>query len=406
MITYGSLFSGIGGFDLGFDRAGMQCRWQVEKDDRAREVLESHWLDVKRYEDVCNVGARNLESVDVICGGFPCQDLSVAGKREGLAGERSGLWYEFHRIIRELKPGWVVIENVPGLLSSNGGRDFAVILRGLAECGYLSAWRVLDAQYFGLAQRRKRVFIVASLGTGRAAQVLFESEGGCWNPPPGREERPELATDVATSLKGGSGERGFPIEWEAGLATVARSVRPRSGMPQGWNSNLLAFDTTQITSKENGSNPKPGDPCHPLSSTAHPPAICNAFNGYTGGADDNDAQGWHYVPALSEMLNSGGNDGGFRTEPGAHVVAPGISPTLQKESYSPMKSSTGQQLDWCITDLRHGVRRLTPTECERLQGFPDGHTANQSDSARYRQLGNAVAVPVAEWIGRRIAALT
>ncbi len=174
MLTYISLFSGIGGFDLGFDHAGMACQAQVEFNPKASAVLQHHWPNVKRFKDVRDVGRNNLPDVDIICGGFPCQDVSVAGDRAGLAGERSGLWFQYLRIIQELQPRWVVIENVPGLLSSNGGRDFAIIVQGLVYCGYCIAYRILDSQYFGTPQRRERLFIVASLGNGSAAQILFE----------------------------------------------------------------------------------------------------------------------------------------------------------------------------------------------------------------------------------------
>src|SRR3990167_3158207 len=184
-MKYASVFSGIGGFDLAADRAGMQCELQVEKDSHCRGVLAYRWPEVERKSDVKEVKA--LPAVGLVCGGFPCQDLSMAGRRAGLAGERRGLWSEVHRLIASALPRWVVIENVPGLLSSQEGRDFAVILRGLVECGYGVAWRILDAQYFGVAQRRRRVFIVGSLGDGRATQVLFEREGGAWDSPPRRE---------------------------------------------------------------------------------------------------------------------------------------------------------------------------------------------------------------------------
>ena len=161
-MKFGSLFSGIDGFGLAFMRCGMQCEWQVEIDDKCRDVLRRHF-DAEVYADVRTVGKHNLKPVDLICGGFPCQDLSVAGRREGLAGERSGLWFEFARIIDELEPQWVVIENVPGLLSINKGADFAVIIQWLAQRGYGVCWRVLDSQYFGVPQRRRRVFIVGSL---------------------------------------------------------------------------------------------------------------------------------------------------------------------------------------------------------------------------------------------------
>ena len=325
-----SLGRGIGGFDLGFDRAGMTCAGQVEYDEKTRAVLAKHWPDVKRMNDVREVQGDEFGTVDLICGGFPCQDVSVAGRRAGLAGERSGLWYEFHRLIDRVRPRWAVIENVPGLLSSNAGRDFAAVLCGLVECGYGVAWRVLDAQYFGVAQRRRRVFIVGSLGDGRAAEILFEREGGGGDIAEGGETRPVIAGALA-----------------------------------------------------------PG---------AHP-----------GGFNGNDANRGMLVTAT---LNSGGNNGGFRTEPGEQLVVAfsagnssdsyGIGLT---ENYTPplRAGNSGTNMTPTIAG-GFGVRRLTPVECERLQGFPDGHTEGQCDSARYRQLGNAVAVPVAEWLGRRIVA--
>ncbi|MFI5202209.1 MAG: DNA cytosine methyltransferase, partial [Candidatus Kapaibacterium sp.] len=201
-LTFGSLFSGIGGFDLGFERAGMECLWQCEIEPNARKVLKNHWPDVKLYEDVTKIKIKELARVDVICGGFPCQDLSIAGKRKGLAGERSGLWHEFHRILKGVRPAWCVIENVPGLLSSDEGRDFSIILSGLVELGYCISWRVCDAQYHGLAQRRERVFIVGSLGNGRSAEVLFDSESGIGNPAPSRKTRKENTDGIRNGIAG------------------------------------------------------------------------------------------------------------------------------------------------------------------------------------------------------------
>ncbi len=203
MPTFGSLFAGIGGFDEGLRRAGWQEAWQVEIDGACARVLENHFPGVERHQDVAQVGAHNLQPVDLVCGGFPCQDLSVAGRRKGLAGERSGLWFEFHRILAEIAPRWVLIENVPGLLSSNGGGDMAVVLSGLGELGYGWAYRVLDAQFFGVAQRRRRVFIVGCLGNPvGAVQVLFEPESCAGNPPPSRETQ-----EGASSLFGDSATR-------------------------------------------------------------------------------------------------------------------------------------------------------------------------------------------------------
>src|SRR5690606_5073530 len=129
-LRVGSLFSGVGGIDMGLERAGMRVVWQAEKDRQCRAVLRRHWPDVTLYEDVRDVGRSNLAPIDVLAAGVPCQDVSVAGRRAGLAGERTGLFFEFVRIADELAPGWLVFENVPGLLSSNGGEDFAVCLEG------------------------------------------------------------------------------------------------------------------------------------------------------------------------------------------------------------------------------------------------------------------------------------
>ena len=157
-LTFGSLFAGIGGFDLGLERAGMVCKWQVEIDPFCRKVLAKHWPDVVRYEDVREVGEHNLEAVDVICGGFPCQDISYTGKGAGIAeGTRSGLWFEYYRIICDLRPRYVVVENVAALLT----RGMDVVLGDLAACGYDAEWDCIPAATLGAPHRRDRLFIVA-----------------------------------------------------------------------------------------------------------------------------------------------------------------------------------------------------------------------------------------------------
>lgn len=161
MFTFGSLFAGIGGIDLGLERAGMTCRWQVEIDDYATKVLEKHWPDVTRFRDVRDCGRHNLESVDLIAGGFPCQDVSIAGKRKGLKGERTTLWTEFYRIICEIGPDWALVENVPGLLSSDNGRFLGKILRDLAKGGFNAEWGIVPACAFGAPHSRERLFLIA-----------------------------------------------------------------------------------------------------------------------------------------------------------------------------------------------------------------------------------------------------
>ena len=213
MLTAVSLFAGVGGFDLALQRAGVEVKAMVEWDKNAQGVLRHRFPNTALFGDVQEVtgddlrGAGFVPERGIITGGFPCQDLSVAGKRAGLAGERSGLFWEIIRLIDDLRPKWVILENVPGLLSSNGGRDMGTVIGTLAECGYGFAYRVLDAQFFGVPQRRRRVFIVGCLGdSGRApAEVLalIESLRG------DSEASDEAGQEVAGTLGGGAGSRGW-----------------------------------------------------------------------------------------------------------------------------------------------------------------------------------------------------
>lgn len=357
-----SLFSGIGGFDLAFENSGMTSIAVCEKDKSAQNVLRRHFPNTELFDDVRNIGVNThgTKAIDLICGGFPCQDLSIAGKRRGLAGDRSGLWFEFARIIDELEPRWVVIENVPGLLSSNKGQDLAVILSWLGHRGYGWSYRVLDAQYFGVPQRRRRVFIVASFGNGRAAEVLFERESSAGNITPRREARQaDPETFVINLANGGANQNNV-------------KTSDTSDTLDTWGTQAVALKTFPTLQAE--------------------------------------SQGDQF-PHVSYVMAHG--------QANAEIVRDG-SPSLTLNHEAPIVWHNHQQ-DGSIrmqgeampTDSRHwgtggnnvpfvGVRRLTPTECERLQGFPDGWTDGQSDTQRYKQLGNAVAVPVVEWIGRRI----
>lgn len=156
-LTFGSLFAGIGGFDLAFERAGMRCRWQVEVNPFASKVLEKHWPKVKRWRDIRDFSPGLQHKVDVICGGFPCQDISVAGSGKGLKGERSGLWSEYFRIVGILRPRYVVVENVSALLR----RGIDTVLGDLASIGYGAEWQTFFASDFGLPHRRERICIIA-----------------------------------------------------------------------------------------------------------------------------------------------------------------------------------------------------------------------------------------------------
>ena len=197
-----SLFSGIGGFDLGLERAGMEVVFQCENNRDCQKILDLHWPNIAGHHDIQSLHGSVLPAeIDLLVGGFPCQDLSVAGARAGLAGERSGLFFEFARLAEEVHPQFLLIENVPGLLSSHKGQDMGTVVGTLADLGYGWAYRVLDAQFFGVAQRRHRVFIVGCLGDARgAAEVLFESAGSTGDPPARREP----GKGITGSLTGGA----------------------------------------------------------------------------------------------------------------------------------------------------------------------------------------------------------
>lgn len=235
-MKYISLFSGIGGFDLGFDRAGLECVLQVEKDEKARAVLAHHWPNVPRMElveDVTRDKVRQLgiETVDLICGGFPCQDISLsAPTQRGLDGERSGLWFEMLRVICEVKPRWVVGENVSALLTSNNGRDFGAMLRGLAQVGYDAEWECLPASAFGGPHRRDRLFIVAypigQLGTNR---VLWGSN--CPELDDGQWQTSEWGTHRKLSKLGAKTLSGLAYQWQDGNPP-SRVCRMVDGLPE------------------------------------------------------------------------------------------------------------------------------------------------------------------------------
>ncbi len=279
-----SLFSGIGGMDVALERAGMTCQRQVEIDELCRSVLKKHWPHVTRANDVTK---EKEESTDLVCGGFPCQDLSTSGKRTGLAGARSGLFFEFARIIAASSPTWILVENVAGLLSSNNGRDMGIVLSTLGQLGYGWAYRLLDSRYWNVPQKRRRVYIVGChQDTVSAVKVLFDSE-----------------------TESGSHQES----------------------PQ---------ETRQMGHKETA------------------PVVCI------------DGQN------VREM----------------NVCGPLIT-------MDPVFKSCGYGV------IVNGVtRRLTPTECLRLQGFSDDWLSSLSltDSQKYHMIGNSVAVPVLEWIGKRM----
>jgi DNA (cytosine-5)-methyltransferase 1 len=228
MSTFVSLFAGVGGFDLGLERSGHTCIGQVEIDKKAQKILKKHWPEVPLHDDVTTAidWAKEIDligKIDIVCGGFPCQDVSVAGKRAGaVSGTRSGLFYDAIRFAEETKAKTIILENVPGLLSSNQGRDFGIVLTELADAGYRHIeWRVLDSQFFGVPQRRRRVFIVGSTIDRSKSPILIEQES--------------LRGDIAESKQKGKDT----------TSTASRGTRKNSW----WNGSDIA-DTITTTSNE------------------------------------------------------------------------------------------------------------------------------------------------------------
>lgn len=346
-----SLFAGIGGTDLAFERAGVPTTAAVEIDPSCRRLLQARFPTTELYEDVREVTGRELRGADgpvgVLSGGWPCQDVSVAGRRAGLAGERSGLFSEFARLADECGARWVVGENVPGLLTSNGGRDLAYVLDTLVELGYCVAFRTLDARYFGVPQRRRRLVIVGRLGDEWRApgEVLALQEGVRGDPP----ARAAPWTDVAALTANGVGTCG------------ADDNQAQAG-------HLVFVKTHRAVSAEDNEIWRLDDVVPTL----------NVFD-----------QGDSRAVALAVQLPIAFSHTHVLDEQASSVVAPTIMAGAAKQGA-------------VATDA---VRRLTPLECERLQGFPDHWTEGFSDSTRYRMLGNAVAVPVFTWLARRLVAL-
>lgn len=310
-------------------------------------VLQHHYPEVTNFGDMTKFKEWNLEpnDVDLLVGGTPCQSFSVAGLRKGLDDPRGNLALVYCSMLDHFRPKWFVWENVPGVLSSSGGRDFGSFLGAVAELGYGFSYRVLDAhaQYFGVAQRRRRVFVVGHLGDWRpAAAVLFERESLRRDTAPSREAGKETAKCLTT----GVGQRYDP---------ETESLIPSYGIPGNWIGRK----------PENGGNAV--EPMHDV------------------------------APCLTKTDRHG-------------VAQPVIAPNLTTNdpSRSPQASEVTQQIA-AVFEASMAVRRLTPVECERLQGFPDNYTNipwrkkdESPDGPRYKALGNSMAVPVMRWIGERI----
>ena len=234
-----SFFTGIGGFDIGFEAAGFSISMQCEVEPFCQSLLRKHWPSVPLHPDITKLQNGDIPQSDVWVGGFPCQDLSLArmGKRDGLRGSKSGLFYEFARLVREGKPRVILLENVAGLLSSHGGKDFGIVLSTLAELGYSVGWRTFNSKHFGVPQSRQRVYIVGCRGDGRGpGEILFESERGEGHSAKGRPHGKESAPSFQEVIGDPSGEG--PVIQALAYCLYATSARHTG---TDWSRNYVCY---------------------------------------------------------------------------------------------------------------------------------------------------------------------
>jgi DNA (cytosine-5)-methyltransferase 1 len=432
-LSYISTFSGIEAASVAWEPLGWEPVAFSEIEPFPCAVLKNHYPDVPNLGDITKIDwSPYVGAADILVGGSPCQSFSIAGNRAGLEGA-SGLMLEYVRAVRELRPHWFVWENVPGALSSSHGEDFRCLLESMDDLGYGLAWRVLDAQFFGVAQRRRRVFVVGHLGDMRACEVLFESEGLRWDTPSSREKRQALAWRASRGV-GGAG--GCLTPWDSQSRRLYSQLGPyptldvRTGSA-GRDSRAVL---TQYGRELAGTLMAEGFDSSPCSDRG-PNIVTSAFSAGQSaksgslGYDEEISptlrageSGTNQVPAVYCGANSGANS----------AVERDISPTLTahdaKSSSYVLRMRSGKEgggkcaivqddvsgtlatgNDQTIFPSSGSVRRLTPTECERLQGFPDGYTdipyrgkPHAPDSARYKALGNSMCVPVMAWIGKGI----
>ena len=472
-MKYLSVCSGVEAASVAWHSLGWQPVAFSEIESFPSAVLAHHYKEVPNLGDMTKFKDWKLnESIDILVGGTPCQSFSVAGLRKGLEDPRGNLALTYVGILDKFRPKWFIWENVPGVLSSGGGRDFGAFLGAVAELGYGFAYRVLDAQNFGVPQRRRRVFVVGHLGDWQpAAKVLFESESLSGDSKPSRKARKGVAGFVESSF----GQYREDV--------IAGTTKASGGVLGGGSETFL----TVYENHPSDSRVKDmGDTCQTVTSTwgsggGNIPFVQNVSYALQGaGATSQTGNGMGYKEEQSYTLNTTdvhgvaygfepgiakreGNPNRFtkemsptlRAEMGDNQVSVAfgwqnssnqsmsidtISPTLDKSKTpavavpydlhgitSPTNSQNREDGDPCHTLARHSaahasivtastsVRRLTPIECERLQGFPDNYTqipwnkkvsVDCPDGLRYKAMGNSMAVPVMNWIGTRINNLT
>lgn len=407
--SVGELFAGVGGFGLGFEEAGYSLRFQVEVDPYCTQVLRHRWPRVPRWADVREVSGAELPRVDVLTFGSPCQDLSVAGRRAGFDGDRSVLFHEATRIIKEAHdhhgsswPAVAVWENVPGALTSNGGADFGAVLDAMAGIGALDIqWGILDAQWWGVPQRRRRLFLTAVFDPAVAARcprpLLPLTEGVPRDPREGRAAWPNTAGSLTSSFGGVGADFAHaqaqllipePQRWDGSDVTPALDVSmlaKQQTMPD--KGRFAAVVEPAVFVK--GGRAHHADDAETWVADGPAPAL----NGF-------DNQSPTRATVLAPVGFNWANGGGYgEANDGLGITVDGTGPL-----------STSQVP--AIAQQHAQVRRITPLEAERLMGFPDDHTRygvnaagrviEIADTNRYKMCGNAVVAPVAAWIATKI----
>ena len=355
-MNYLSVCSGIEAATVAWHHMGWKPVGFSEIEKFPSQVLAHHYPQVTNFGDMTKYKEWQIDgTVGLLVGGTPCQSFSIAGLRKGLSDPRGNLALTYVGILDHFRPKWFIWENVPGVLSSNQGRDFAAFLTSLGIIGYGWSYRVLDAQYFGVAQRRRRVFVVGCLGNWRpTAEVLFESDCLRRDTKKGREKREETSTSFIPSIANC-------------LQTTCNDYSRADGF------NMIAYENHPSDSRVK----EMGDVCQTVTSSWG-----------TGGGN---------IPFVQNIAY-GFEPGIAKREGNPNRFSENISPTL--------RASMGDNQVSMANNL--AVRRLTPVECERLQGFPDGYTdikpngKETPDGHRYKALGNSMAVPVMRWIGGRI----
>lgn len=459
---YVSIFSGVEAATLAWEPLGWEPVAFSEIEPFPCAVLAERWPDIPNLGDITKIDWKEEinGAIDLVVGGSPCQSFSVAGKREGLKGA-SGLMFEYIRCVQELRPRWFLWENVPGALTSEDGGAFGQLLSEMDELGYSLAWRVLDAQFFGVAQRRRRLFLVGYLGAESPAEVLFEPDCLSGNPQSSREKRKELARRAGRS----AACAGFKYSAAPRANTLGYAEEQANTLTADWHAPaVLPLSNTALSqygTEIAGCLTARGDssPCadrgQNIVCMTGTQAHCHISDEIAGcltahmGKDDapvvvggaisenaaNEAF-WFAQNTRNEVriVGDGTLSGALAARPGmkqttfvctagaypivmrdlnAHTaICRNVSPTLRCGGDGAMVASEIGERTLGPNSML--VRRLTPLECERLQGFPDGHTLiawkgkpaeECPDGPRYKAIGNSMAVPVMRWIGRRIAAV-